>query len=455
MNKDDAYGYYNLLDVSHNASSEDIIKAYRVKAMELHPDRNPGTDTTQIFQRLNEAYSVLSDTNKRAQYDSLSFSQRSEPQESSKPIEPVLCSSCRIVSAHLRYVIFYSVISLILRSERSVTQGVYCPKCAAKKSATATLITWFLGWWGFPWGLVWTITTLFSNGIGGMKPLDINAKLLAHQAYYFASIGKIALARAVAANALELALKINRRNTLDKSVDPDTLRTSLVSGMNNLLQSLDDNTPLPRLKEKWGIHSPIIAVQSAIAICVISIVGTTIYWNNQSSSPSPINTPDVNTYSVGPASPSPQNQSVASTDQAQPINLIPLPLPQSHLMKRYWSRADNPVLAPLQFETARGNSNFYIKVVDYLSNQPIATCFVRGGEKLLLHIPVGTYRIRYATGSIWYGTKDLFGPETAYSEADDKFDLSIQGDEVQGYTIELYKQLNGNLSVKNISKAEF
>lgn len=61
--------YYALLGVARNASDEDIRRAFRRKAMEYHPDRNKNADAEEKFKEINEAYQVLSDSRKRAQYD--------------------------------------------------------------------------------------------------------------------------------------------------------------------------------------------------------------------------------------------------------------------------------------------------------------------------------------------------------------------------------------------------
>jgi molecular chaperone DnaJ len=62
--------YYEILGVGKTASAEEIKKAYRKVAMQYHPDRNPGDKTTEEkFKEAAEAYEVLSDTDKRAQYD--------------------------------------------------------------------------------------------------------------------------------------------------------------------------------------------------------------------------------------------------------------------------------------------------------------------------------------------------------------------------------------------------
>jgi molecular chaperone DnaJ len=62
--------YYDILGAPKGASAEDLKKAYRAKAKELHPDRNTADPTAEAkFKEVNEAYDVLKDDNKKAAYD--------------------------------------------------------------------------------------------------------------------------------------------------------------------------------------------------------------------------------------------------------------------------------------------------------------------------------------------------------------------------------------------------
>lgn len=66
--------YYEILEVSKDASDEDIKRAFRKKAMEYHPDRNKEANASDRFKEVNEAYQVLSDATQRSKYDQFGHS---------------------------------------------------------------------------------------------------------------------------------------------------------------------------------------------------------------------------------------------------------------------------------------------------------------------------------------------------------------------------------------------
>jgi len=62
--------YYDILGISKGASAAEIKKAYRKKALQYHPDKNPGdAKAEEMFKKSAEAYEVLSDADKKARYD--------------------------------------------------------------------------------------------------------------------------------------------------------------------------------------------------------------------------------------------------------------------------------------------------------------------------------------------------------------------------------------------------
>lgn len=61
--------YYAILGVSHSATESEVKKAFRRLAVRYHPDKNPSPEAKPRFHEINEAYDVLGDAAKRAQYD--------------------------------------------------------------------------------------------------------------------------------------------------------------------------------------------------------------------------------------------------------------------------------------------------------------------------------------------------------------------------------------------------
>lgn len=69
MSKD----YYNILGISRGADQKEIKKAYRNLAKEFHPDKNGSSEAAKKFKEINEAFSVLSNPQKRQQYDQFGY----------------------------------------------------------------------------------------------------------------------------------------------------------------------------------------------------------------------------------------------------------------------------------------------------------------------------------------------------------------------------------------------
>lgn len=107
---------------------------------------------------------------------------------------------------------------------------------------------------------------------------------------------------------------------------------------------------------------------------------------------------------------------------------------------------------PLTIRTRYGSGNFYAKLVDPSTGYTRMAIFIRNGEIASdMDVPAGTYELRYASGDSWYGETELFGSSTSYSKAESLFTFGNGS----GYTVELYKQVNGNLHTNSIDKDDF
>jgi curved DNA-binding protein len=69
----DSKGYYTILGVPENAKYNEIRAAYRLLAKKYHPDRNNSDFAEDMIKKINAAFEVLSNREKRRQYDELTF----------------------------------------------------------------------------------------------------------------------------------------------------------------------------------------------------------------------------------------------------------------------------------------------------------------------------------------------------------------------------------------------
>jgi len=198
------FNYYDVLGVPKSATADDIKNAYRIRAKELHPDKNHAADATARFQQLQEAYSVLGSPERRQLFDQGNFEAAVDPatKATEAVFDPVPCDGCGCISAQPRFVQYDRVISAIIISYKIRPAGVFCPKCASKRLFLNTFITASVGWIGFR-GFFWSLEAFFNNLTGGKKSPGLNAFLLARQAAYFMQQGNSNLANALAVESLD------------------------------------------------------------------------------------------------------------------------------------------------------------------------------------------------------------------------------------------------------------
>ncbi len=108
------------------------------------------------------------------------------------------------------------------------------------------------------------------------------------------------------------------------------------------------------------------------------------------------------------------------------------------------------------FSVITGDEGYYfIKLKDPQTSRDEFILFVHGGHSVTTEVPLGDYYLYYAYGDTWYGTNDLFGPETVYNKSDDLFNFYEEDGYVNGWTVELYLQNNGNMDTIEIGEDEF
>jgi hypothetical protein len=179
--------YYKILEVEYAASKDEIRAAYRRKIKEYHPDTHPGDEyALGMTQAINEAYHTLIDPVKRAEYDDLLklyAEQEAKPyvfEEST--VEPEIphyrCQSCGRQDDTLRVSVFLYVISVLVVTYKKPSIKILCSRCRTKYSVLSNISTFLLGWWGFPFGIIYSLEALYKNMFGGIQPPENNQILL-------------------------------------------------------------------------------------------------------------------------------------------------------------------------------------------------------------------------------------------------------------------------------------
>lgn len=206
--------HYQTLEVDRQASLDVIEAAYRRLALRYHPDRNSAPDAVGKMQQINAAYAVLRDPATRTQYDrTLQAVESAGTRPSTNPTSsaaasshsttrryapeihiPVCCQSCGRTDTTLRLAAFPYVVSIILVTLRRSWSGLYCRRCRQNEMLRAKFLSFLFGWWGFPWGPIYTLGALFGSN-DGFVPADVNAEYLKQLGVFFFERGDQASAR--------------------------------------------------------------------------------------------------------------------------------------------------------------------------------------------------------------------------------------------------------------------
>lgn len=211
-----------------------------------------------------------------------------------------------------------------------------------------------------------------------------------------------------------------------------------VSGYSITQTSLCGKCRMP-LPEPFYIRLAGVAASYRFWIVLGAIIGTAVVLNEFRLSYGPTSN-DAQTNNQGHSSP--------------PPGLMDYPaMPVKQGLHQLYTSAE--LIAPFRIVTPSGADSFYVKLTDAGTGVLVMTFFVQGGQSFEAVVPVGTYRVKYATGLTWYGVDDVFGSDTRYSEAVKIFEFSLKNNQISGNTIELTRQGGSNLHTKTISAHQF
>lgn len=143
-----------------------------------------------------------------------------------------------------------------------------------------------------------------------------------------------------------------------------------------------------------------------------------------------------------------------ATPTAAPTRSVPrVPVPTNGEVTKYTFREHK---APFEVKVPMGGEYYYIVLTESSNKKlKVLSLFVHPGKTVEVEVPLGTYRMFYATGAEWYGKTALFGQDTNYFEADDDFRFYVSGDNIMGHTVTLIKQYDGNLETNEVQESAF
>ena len=183
----------------------------------------------------------------------------------------------------------------------------------------------------------------------------------------------------------------------------------------------------------------------------------------------------------GQSSDLPANISPAPVHTAQPAK-ISAPEPSVYLSPVPIKNGDQlswPTYVrncPFTVSVPSGSNNYYIylrylyapsnsiearKPITDINGIPVRSAtedisfYVEAGKTVDIEVPIGVYKLSYACGKAWYGTRHYFGPDTLYYSSDKTLSFYADNQYYNGHTLELWLQSDGNLDRKLITESQF
>lgn len=378
MQNRDPLGYYAALGLEPSASPDEVKRAYREFAKETHPDTSQ-KESVESFRELTRIYKILIDPRSRAEYDSSGF-KVSGANDAYEAIEPVRCSSCGRVTAQPRYLIFWRVYSFIVGTIKRPVQGIFCADCARREALKSSAISAIAGWWGVPWGPIYTVLSIARNGIGGERPPGSEERLIWYNCLAFLSQGH---------NDLAYALAKKSNNASEEKI---------AAGANRLIAELErsgHSSTRSALKNVWQVQ-PIHALAHFCLAAALPIGLAAIIYYDETAAPSSAkyasSAPDLFPQSGNGGSASATSQEGDNFS----LSLCPSEPRNGQLLESRFAASEFGHVLEID-NGSEGNA--IVKLRDAVSNQVIGAMYVQQNKKARIqNIPDGAYRVQYAIG---------------------------------------------------------
>ncbi len=443
----DLQAYYSTLEVSETAEQTQIKESYRRLAKKFHPDGVGQSADPSKIRDLNEAYDVLGDPTKRAQYDRECLEPDAN-QSRTQRLDPLRCHVCGKIAAQPRYLVFWRVFSLIIVTSRSPIQGLFCAGCAKREAMRSTLITAFVGWWGVPWGPIWTIGNGFTNANGGQGDETKDEALIWYNALAFLQSGQVPLAFALAERLIEA-----------KDVEIQQAASDLVAGCKakGVISAGHLKDPWHEVRAQAPVRFGALLVVPAAVTLLIAASGTSNSVPNYAYSPATHSDSAPVGFDSSLATPSPDSSMV----DAAPVPQCSHALRNGHIIsgRRHLSSKGHTI------EISNGSAgDAIVKIRDSYSNELYASYFVRQNETADLEgISDGTYNVQYALGhNLMANCKQFVLPESLGQFPDNVSLIAEHIDDYRGtgtmyqkLTYTLYSVPGGNVRPQSLSPSEF
>lgn len=434
----DPSGYYSRLGVARHATAAEIKAAYRQRSKQLHPDVNSSPGAAEQFRELNEAYYVLGDEERRSAYHRHADEEAQMREE--KRIEPLRCERCGQVAAQPRYVAYRHVVSVVLVTTRIPVQGLFCSSCGRSAALRASLISSVAGWWGVPWGPIYTFWEICRNGFGGSRETASEEGLMMHNALAFALNGNERLAFGLARN-------------LQESPNAQTSGWA-VKFIDALRQSGCEEPPV-RLKNPWRLRVQDVAAHAGLLLTVPLAAFLLVYQAGTSSAAPADAAPTMPIeYTEPVAVPEPPAEPPRPAERVRTCAQVP---GNGQVLRGY---ARNSARRNFVRVTNGGSDAAILKVRNARTGRVAVTMYVEPFSTAEFRkLPDGEYRMQFATGGdLKVNCRSFVDPRSVEEYPGTQSLVAVpeaDGIRTAGLALTLTPVAGGNVRTEELDRAAF